>query len=44
MCAKLEAVRMEVRSGAREEMRALLAGDMLKWGKLVTDRSIKIAQ
>ncbi len=42
--AKLEAVRMEVRSGAREEMRALLAGDMLKWGKLVTDKSIKIAQ
>ncbi|MCC6775024.1 MAG: tripartite tricarboxylate transporter substrate binding protein [Hyphomicrobiales bacterium] len=42
--AKLAALNMEVRSGARAEMRALLAADMLKWGKLVSERNIKIAQ
>jgi tripartite-type tricarboxylate transporter receptor subunit TctC len=41
---KLETLRMTVRSGAAEEMRALLAGDMLKWGQLVKDKNIKIAQ
>jgi tripartite-type tricarboxylate transporter receptor subunit TctC len=42
--AKLEAVSMEVRSGASEEMRALLAGDMAKWGRLVQEKNIRIAQ
>jgi tripartite-type tricarboxylate transporter receptor subunit TctC len=42
--AKLEALSMEIRSGAAEEMRAVLAGDMIKWGNLVRDKNIKIAQ
>jgi len=42
--AKLEALSMEIRSGASEEMRAVLAGDMGKWGSLVKERNIKIAQ
>ena len=42
--AKLEGLSMEIRSGASAEMRALLAGDMLKWGRLVKDKNIKIAQ
>jgi tripartite-type tricarboxylate transporter receptor subunit TctC len=42
--AKLEALSMEVRAGSREEMRALLTGDMAKWGRLVADRNIRIAQ
>jgi tripartite-type tricarboxylate transporter receptor subunit TctC len=42
--AKLEALRMEVRSGAAEEMRALLAGDMVKWDRLVKEKNIQIAQ
>ncbi len=42
--AKLEALSMEIRSGASDEMRALLAGDMVKWGNLVKDKNIKIAQ
>jgi tripartite-type tricarboxylate transporter receptor subunit TctC len=42
--AKLEALSMEIRSGAAEEMRAVLAGDMVKWGNLVKDKNIKIAQ
>ena len=42
--ARLEALSMEIRSGAAEEMRAVLAGDMLKWGNLVKDKNIKIAQ
>src|SRR5262249_56591979 len=33
--AKLEALSMEIRSGAAEEMRAVLAGDIGKWGRLV---------
>jgi len=42
--SKLEALSMEIRSGASEEMRAVLAGDMVKWGRLVKDRNIQIAQ
>src|SRR5262245_15882572 len=42
--AKLEALSMEIRSGAAEEMRAVLAGDMVKWGNLVKDKNIQIAQ
>ena len=41
---KLAALGMEIRSGASEEMRAVLAGDMVKWGDLVKDKNIKIAQ
>jgi hypothetical protein len=37
--AKLEALSMEIRSGASEEMRAVLAGDIGKWGRLVKDRT-----
>jgi tripartite-type tricarboxylate transporter receptor subunit TctC len=42
--AKLEALSMEIRSGASEEMRTLLGGDMVKWGNLVKDKNIRIAQ
>jgi hypothetical protein len=35
---------MEIRSGASAEMRDLLAGDIGKWGRLVKDRNIQIAQ
>ena len=42
--SKLEALSMEIRSGASEEMRAVLAGDIGKWGRLVKDRNIQIAQ
>jgi tripartite-type tricarboxylate transporter receptor subunit TctC len=42
--AKLEALSMEVRSGAAEEMRALLVGDLVKWGRLVKEKNIRIAQ
>jgi tripartite-type tricarboxylate transporter receptor subunit TctC len=42
--AKLQALSMEVRSGAAEEMRALLAGDMVKWGRLVKEKNIQIGQ
>ena len=42
--AKLEALSMEIRSGASEEMRAVLAGDMVKWGRLVKEKNIQIAQ
>jgi tripartite-type tricarboxylate transporter receptor subunit TctC len=41
--AKLEALSMEIRSGASEEMRALLAADMAKWGRLVKEKNIQIA-
>ena len=41
---RLEALSMEIRSGASEEMRALLAGDMAKWGRLVKEKNIQIAQ
>ena len=42
--AKLEVLSMEIRSGAAEEMRAVLAGDIGKWGRLVKERNIQIAQ
>jgi len=42
--AKLEALSMEVRSGAREDLRAVLAADMGKWGRLVQEKNIRIAQ
>jgi tripartite-type tricarboxylate transporter receptor subunit TctC len=42
--AKLEALSMEIRSGASAEMRAILAGDMGKWGRLVREKNIQIAQ
>ena len=42
--AKLEALSMAIRSGASEEMRAILAGDMGKWGRLVKEKNIQIAQ
>ncbi len=42
--AKLEALSMEIRSGAAEEMRAVLAGDMVRWGRLVKEKNIQIAQ
>ncbi len=41
---KLEALSMEIRTGAAEEMRAVLAGDIGKWGRLVKERNIQIAQ
>jgi len=42
--AKLEALSMEIRSGAREDLRAVLASDMEKWGRLVKEKNIRIAQ
>jgi tripartite-type tricarboxylate transporter receptor subunit TctC len=42
--AKLEALSMEIRSGAREELRAVLAADMGKWGHLVKEKNIRFAQ
>jgi putative tricarboxylic transport membrane protein len=42
--AKLEALSMEIRSGAAAEMRAVLAGDIGKWGRLVKEKNIQIAQ
>jgi tripartite-type tricarboxylate transporter receptor subunit TctC len=42
--ARLEALSMEIKAGAAEEMRAVLAGDMVKWGNLVKEKNIKIAQ
>src|SRR5215471_13355567 len=42
--AKLEALSMEIRSGASAELRAVLAGDMAKWGRLVEEKNIRIAQ
>jgi tripartite-type tricarboxylate transporter receptor subunit TctC len=41
---KLEALSMEVRRGSRAELRALLAADMAKWGRLVQEKNIQIAQ
>jgi len=35
---------MEVRSGAGDEMRTVLAGDIGKWGRLVKEKNIQIAQ
>jgi tripartite-type tricarboxylate transporter receptor subunit TctC len=42
--AKLEALSMEIRTGAREDLRAVLAADMGKWGRLVKEKNIQIAQ
>jgi tripartite-type tricarboxylate transporter receptor subunit TctC len=42
--AKLEALSMEARSGASAELRAVLAADMDKWGRLVKEKNIRIAQ
>src|SRR6266478_3990769 len=42
--AKLEALSMEVGSGASAELRAVLADDMGKWGRLVKEKNIRIAQ
>src|SRR6266404_3780264 len=42
--AKLEALSMEIRTGAREDLRAVLAADMGKWGRLVKEKNIRIAQ
>jgi hypothetical protein len=33
-----------MRSGTAQEMRHLLAADIAKWGKLVKEKSIKVAQ
>ncbi len=41
--ARFEATGAEVRSGSAEELRHLLAADVVKWAKLVKDKSIKIA-
>ena len=41
---RLEALSMQIRSGASEEMRAVLAGDIAKWGRLVKEKNIQIAQ
>jgi tripartite-type tricarboxylate transporter receptor subunit TctC len=41
---KLEALSMEIRSGASADLRAVLAGDMAKWGRLVEEKNIRIAQ
>jgi len=42
--AKFEALSMEIRSGASADLRAVLAGDMDKWGRLVKEKNIRIAQ
>src|ERR1700730_2133511 len=42
--AKLEALSMAIRNGAREDLRAVLAADMGKWGRLVKEKNIQIAQ
>lgn len=42
--AKLEALSMEIKSGTSADMRAVLAGDIGKWGRLVKDKNIQIAQ
>jgi tripartite-type tricarboxylate transporter receptor subunit TctC len=42
--AKLEKIGMQVRSGSASEMREVLAADIAKWGKLVREKNIKLAQ
>ena len=42
--AKLEALSMEIRSGASADLRVVLAGDMEKWARLVKEKNIRIAQ
>jgi tripartite-type tricarboxylate transporter receptor subunit TctC len=41
---KLETLNMQVRSGSSEDMRAVLAADIVKWGRLVKEKNIQIAQ
>jgi tripartite-type tricarboxylate transporter receptor subunit TctC len=41
---KPEALGMQVRSGSSEDMRAVLAADIVKWGRLVKEKNIQIAQ
>jgi tripartite-type tricarboxylate transporter receptor subunit TctC len=41
---KLEAVGMDVRGGSSDEMRHVLAADILKWDKLVKEKNLRIAQ
>jgi len=41
---KLEAIGMDMRSGTAQEMRQALAADIAKWGNLVKEKSIKVAQ
>jgi tripartite-type tricarboxylate transporter receptor subunit TctC len=41
---KLEALSMEIRGGSSEELRRLLAADMAKWGRLVKEKNIQVAQ
>ncbi len=41
---KLEALSMEIRGGSSEELRNLLATDMAKWGRLVKEKNIQVAQ
>ena len=42
--AKLEQIGMQPRSGTADELRDVLANDIAKWGKLVREKDIKIAQ
>jgi len=35
---------MEIRSGASADLRAVLADDMGKWGRLVQEKNIRLAQ
>ena len=42
--AKLQALSMDIRSGASADLRAVLAGDMEKWGRLIKEKNIQIAQ
>jgi tripartite-type tricarboxylate transporter receptor subunit TctC len=41
---KLEALGMQIRSGSSQEMGAVLAADIAKWGRLVKEKNIQIAQ
>jgi tripartite-type tricarboxylate transporter receptor subunit TctC len=41
---KLEALSMQIRSASSEDMRAVLAADIAKWGRLVKEKNIQIAQ
>ena len=42
--AKLEAAGWDMRSGAPEELRRVLAADIPKWAKLVKEKNLRIAQ
>jgi len=42
--AKLESIGMDIRGGASDEMRHLLAADLVKWDKLVKEKNLRIAQ